>query len=68
MNKAYSHPIYKGYPKKSLDTKNFEQGFPVPRGMFILEKKSTIYLFIVCPFNLRIFKFMDRAGLFTIDE
>ena len=37
MNKAYSYPINKYYPKKSLDTGNFEQGFPVPRDIFILE-------------------------------
>ena len=68
MNKAYSHQIINWYPKKSLDTENFEQGFPVPRGILTLEQKFTIYLFIVYQFNLCIFKFKDRTGLFTLDE
>ena len=46
MNKAYSNMINKGYPKKSLDTENFEQGFSVPIHINILGNKTTIYLFI----------------------
>ena len=68
MNKAYSHRIINRSPKKSLDTENFEQGFPVLRGTLILDQKLTIYLFIVYQFNLCIFKFKDRTGLFTLDE
>ena len=68
MNKAYSYPINKWCPKKSLDTENFEQGFPVPRGIFILVNKTTMYLYIFPQINLCIFKFMDTTGLFTIDE